>query len=132
MTPSTATRNGRLSAPTTDQLVEIGLGQLGGEGDHALRRLALRPRLELGLGDVGDGDPADPRQLGDVGDAVVVGEIGRQPDLAHPSTAGDEQLADGLAALDLLAAEPLAITPRRVVAEPAGATGRLRPWDADA
>ena len=41
-------------------------------------------------------------------------ELGREPDLVDPAAPGDQQLADGLAALDLLAAEAL------------GALGRVR------
>ena len=128
VTPSTATRNGRRPRRPRSRSSRVGLGKLGGEGDHALRRLALGPCLELGLGDVGDRHPPDPGQLGDVGDAVVAGEIRRQPDLLHPPATGDEQFAHGLATFDLLSAEPLAVPLGRVVAELAGATGGLRSW----
>ena len=74
---------------------------------------SLRARASsLRAGDVGDRHPVGVGQGDDVGDAVVgravVGDqLGRQPDLVDPAAPGDEQLADGLAALDLLAAEAL-------------------------
>ena len=59
---------------------------------------------------MGDRHPVGRGEVDDVGDAVVaVGpQLGRQPDLVDLAALGDQQLAHGLAALDLLAAEPLA------------------------
>ena len=73
--------------------------------------------------------------------AVVVDQLGRQPDLADLAPPGEQQLAHGLAALDLLAAETLGAT-RRVQVTSAGhpapdrcapgSPGRLRARDAHA
>ena len=56
-------------------------------------------------------DERDPVRRGegdDVLDRVVALEVGRDPDLVDLAALGDQQLAHGLAALDLLAAEVLA------------------------
>ena len=101
-------------APGTplDEVGELGLRQRRGEGDDALRRLAARLGVELRPSDVGDRHPVGMGQGDDVGDAVVgravvTDQLRRDPHLVDLAPSGDQQLADGLASLDLLAAETL-------------------------
>ena len=98
---------------------------------------SLRARASsLRSGDVGDRDPVGVGQGDDVGDAVVgravvADQLGREPHLVDLAAPGDQQLADGLAALDLLAAETLGAPGRMGIAgvtpDRPGAAGAARP-----
>ena len=129
VTPSTATRNGRARAvaPLAQERREVGLGDRGRLGEHALGRLAARLRLELLAGHVRDRDAVGGGDRLDVVDGVGALEIGADPDLVHAAALREQQLTHRLAALDLLAAEALRSgrlgrPPRR-----AGGSGPVRP-----
>src|SRR5690606_31534159 len=61
--------------------------------------------VELGAGDLGDRDTQLTGELLDVLDDPSPLDLVRQHDLVDPTTAGEQQLAHRLAALDLRAAE---------------------------
>ena len=115
VTPSTATRNGLVFAVAADQVAEIGFGHLGRQRQHALGGVGARLVFELALRDVPQRNPPRRGDLHDVGDAGVALEFRADPDLVDLAPLGHEQFADGLATLDLLAAEALRSTgrPRR-------------------
>ncbi len=105
--------------PHAEEIAEIGLGNLGGVGEHALRRLAAGLALESCPGDVQQRHPARCGDLDDVADRWIAFELGADPHLVHLAPLGDQQLAHRLATLDLTPTEPLRPT--------AGSTGTAAP-----
>ncbi len=92
-----------LSGPRRISDVQLGLGEGLGPGDHALRSVALRSRGDLVAIHPPHGHARRLRQLQDLGDhAGFVDALGHRQ-LEHPPAPGPQQLADGLAAFDLLA-----------------------------
>ena len=135
--PSQQRRNGAGSpGRRREQVVELVLGQRRGEGEHALGRVGAgrRPRACPRPTSCSE-DPALGRELDDVLEHRCRVEVGGEPDLADPPAPGQQQLAHGLAALDLLAAEPTGVpTPGWPAAGPRvrRATGRSTPRCRDA
>ena len=122
VTPSTATRNGAWPGPAGGgELVEVGLGQRGGLGQHALGRLAAGLRLEALAADVLDRHPLAAARSTMSAMTLGVVEVGGDPQLADLAPAGDQQLAHRLATLDLLAAEALGPACRGGAPAPAAA-----------
>ena len=105
VTPSSATRNGGVRPLRGDEGVQVRLGQRGRQGQHALGRLAPGLRREAPAADGRDGHPSPGGQLADVGQDRRVVAVVDHPHLADGPAPGDEQLAHGLAPLDLVAAE---------------------------
>ena len=105
----------RRARAAADQLGEVGLGQRGGEGDHALRAPRCGPRRRACRGRRRRPAPGWPRparrcrrrrrrRAGP--SSIQISWTLRRPAM--------QQLAHGLATLDLLAAEPLPVERRRV------------------
>ena len=108
VTPSTATRNGGRFADPAGEVVELGLREGRGLGQHALGRLAAGLGVEALAADLLHGHAQVGGEVDDVGRAAVT-VLGGDPQLPHLAPAGQQQLPDGLASLDLLAAQ----APRR-------------------
>ena len=117
VTPSTASRNGgapwATSAATRSS--RSASGSSAAWATHALGGLGAGLGEQSGAGDLADGHLEVEGEIDDVLEHLGVVLVLGDEDLADSAAAGEQQLADGLATLDLVAAEaPCA---------PAGATG---------
>ena len=94
------------AAPRGDEVVEVDLGQRRGQGQHALGRLAAGLRGEppacSPIATVTRSAAASSRMSSRIGDVVALVD---HPHLADRRRPAMQQLADGLAPLDLVAAE---------------------------
>ena len=131
VTPSTSSRNGTAAALAGQRPGPPARPRAARRpGQHALGRLGAGLGQQLRPGDVADGHPDAHGQLGDVVEHHRVVLVGGHPHLPHPAGAGQQQLADGLAAFDLIAAQALGTVgdaARAPAARPAGAAATGAP-----
>ena len=86
------------------EVVEVGLLEGRGLGQHTLGRLAPGLGVEALAADVLHGHPQVGGEREEVGRAAVT-VLGGDPQLPHLASPGQEQLPDGLPSLDLVAAQ---------------------------
>ena len=103
------------------QRLELDLLEGPGVGQDALGGIGARRAFEFGPGNEHQPDPSTRGEAFDVVDLRRRVEVFGDPDLAHRSTTRGQELAHGLAALDLLATQSVAaagatrpVTVRRV------------------
>ncbi len=100
------------------QRLELDLFEGPGMGQNTLRRIGARGALKLGAGDEHEAYAPTRGQSFDLVDLRRGVEVLGDPDLAHWATARGEQLAHGVAALDLF--------PPQAVPSAAATTGAPR------
>lgn len=112
-----ADAGGAPTATQGQQLLQLQRFQLGSQGHHALARLGEAAPIERLAPEFGHGHPLFPSELSDVVDDRRRIEVLRQEHLANLPGTGQQQFADRLATLHLIAAQSITGT-RRTGATP--------------